>query len=106
MIGFLDELGGRAEPDFSRRDVFGHHRTGAHHGVFPDGGDFILKDSRVYVSEDDTPTPFVFERNENDLVIKIFDDDIDTVTISTGQFSTYALMYEERAAVATVARIG
>ena len=44
-------------------------------GVFPDGGDFILKDSRVYISEDDTPTPFVFERNENNLIIKVYELD-------------------------------
>ena len=35
-------------------------------------------------------------------LLEDLDDDIDTVTISTGQFSTYALMYEQHAAVAPI----
>lgn len=60
------------------RDKENDYQVRIKEGVFPDSGDFILKDSRVYVSENDTPTPFVFEKNENNLVIKIFEDDIDT----------------------------
>ncbi len=57
------------------KDTVNEYQVRIKDGVFPDGGDFILKDSRVYVSDDDTPTPFVFERNENNLIIKVYELD-------------------------------
>ena len=48
------------------------------HGVFPEDSDYELHDGRVYLSEDNTPTPFIIAKNENTLVIKIMDGDLDT----------------------------
>ena len=44
-------------------------------GVIPMGGDFILKNSRLYFAEENTPTPFVFDNEDNGISIKIYDDD-------------------------------
>ena len=47
-------------------------------GNFPSDGDFYLKDSRIYVTDDDTETPFVFEKTDDTLVFKVMDGVIDT----------------------------
>lgn len=48
------------------------------HGVFPKGGDYELRDGRIHISEEDTPTPFAIMTDENTLVIKIMDGDLYT----------------------------
>ena len=48
------------------------------HGVFPQGGDYELRDGRIHISGDDTPTPFAIMTGEDTLVIKIMDGDLDT----------------------------
>jgi hypothetical protein len=47
-------------------------------GNFPSDGDFYLKDSRIYVTDDDTETPFVFEKTDDTLIFKVMDGVIDT----------------------------
>lgn len=44
-------------------------------GVFPEGGDFILKDRHIYVADEDSPTPFVFEKTEDTIIIKVYESD-------------------------------
>lgn len=48
------------------------------HGVFPQGGDYELRDGRIHILEEDTPTPFAIMTDENTLVIKIMDGDLYT----------------------------
>ena len=48
------------------------------HGVFPQGGDYELRDGRIHISEEDTPTPFAIMTDGKTLVIKIMDGDLDT----------------------------
>jgi hypothetical protein len=42
-------------------------------GVFPNGSDYELHEGRIYISENDTPTPFCIESKDNVLSIKIMD---------------------------------
>ena len=44
-------------------------------GSFPESGDFILKDNRIYVADDDAPTPFVFEKNKTSISIKVYESE-------------------------------
>lgn len=57
------------------KDTVNEYQVRIKDGVFPDSGDFILKDSRIYIDEDETPTPFMFEKTENELTIKIYESD-------------------------------
>ncbi len=47
-------------------------------GNFPSEGEFYLEDSRIYASEGNTETPFVFEKTNNTLVFKIMEGEVDT----------------------------
>lgn len=44
-------------------------------GVFTENGDFILKGNRIYVAEDEVPTPFGLEKTETDITIKVYEED-------------------------------
>ena len=44
-------------------------------GNFPDGGDFILKDNRIYVADEDAPTPFVFVKTDETITIKVYESE-------------------------------
>jgi len=69
-VGFFPGKG-----DVVIRDTENDYQVRIKDGNFPEDGDFILKGTRVYASDDDTPTPFVFERNENNLIIKVYELD-------------------------------
>lgn len=44
-------------------------------GIFPENGDFVLKDDRVYIDETETMTPFVIIKTSTTLIVDIFDGD-------------------------------
>lgn len=55
------------------KDTENEYQVRIKSGNFPDGGDFVLKDDRIYVADDDVPTPFVFEKTENSITIKVYE---------------------------------
>ncbi len=44
-------------------------------GIFPENGDFVLKDDRVFIDETETMTPFVIIKTSTTLIVDIFDGD-------------------------------
>lgn len=44
-------------------------------GIFPENGDFVLKDDRVYIDETETMTPFGIIKTSTTLIVDIFDGD-------------------------------
>ena len=44
-------------------------------GNFPENGDFILKDSRIYVADEEAPTPFVFVKTDETITIKVYESE-------------------------------
>ena len=44
-------------------------------GNFPENGEFILKDSRIYVADEEAPTPFVFVKTDETITIKVYESE-------------------------------
>lgn len=55
------------------KDTENEYQVRIKNGNFPNGGDFILRDSRIFIADDGTPTPFVFEKKENHISIKVYE---------------------------------
>ena len=75
-----------AKNDVVIKDKENEYQVRLKGGVFPEGGDFYLKDNRIFVADDDLPTPFVFEKSDDMIFIKVFEGEIFTGISITCQF--------------------
>lgn len=57
------------------KDTDNEYQVRIKDGNFPEGGDFVLKGNRIYVADDDVPTPFVFEKAQNVIIVKVYEAD-------------------------------
>ena len=57
------------------KDTDNEYQVRIKDGNFPEGGDFVLKGNRIYVADDDVPTPFVFEKTQNVIIVKVYEAD-------------------------------